>query len=225
MEYNERVEENFSYKHAKSSWMSAIEHLALVETLAGVGEREGSIDSALQASNYQDYLAGLSDPGLHKNNFLACVPLLFAILRSIELYIKACEYVGYPKRVPTRPINLPELLDIFSRATYEKDPAVEVFIEKYTSDDLLPELVSRFLEGSDKTMNDLLRVRLQLTDLALYRVLSEYESMVYDIEEGKAFFSELKHDILPVISSAEKLQGNIDENGIPGSLVLKLIVA
>ncbi len=218
MTHTDWAEENFTYKHAKSSWITAYEHLSIVETLAKRGIEEGSLDSLMQAENDLDYRDRFSESGI-ANNFLACVPLLFLLLRAIELYIKAFEYVAYPSSVPKKPYKLRDLVALYSAAPYRKIPADEAFIRKYTSDDGVPNLVSRFLKASGKSMDDLLTMRLHISKAGLDRTLSDFTSLSFDESEGRDFFRELKEDIAPLLSSCNALQSDIDAEGIPGSLV------
>ena len=219
----DRVNENFSYKHAKASWITAFENFTLVKSFAEVGSRDGTIDSIMEEGNYRIYLEemGASEEGY--GNFVSCIPMIYTMLKGIELYIKAYEYVGYPERMPTAPKKLPELVEVFSAASYEKDAEVVAFIEKYTNRQP-PQLIDRFLKNSGKTMDDLLAARLQISVAGFFTTLMQYEPMAFTLEEGRVFFQELLEDIKPAITSCEKLLADIDENGVPGSLIAGLAI-
>jgi hypothetical protein len=215
--------ENFNYKHAKSSWMSALEAFKLVGYLAEIGAAEGSIDSFMREGKFNQFYEEVAKPPEGQSDFRTCVPLVYTLINGIELYIKACEYAAYPERVPKAPPKLTDLLAAFAAAPYPKDEIVKGFINTYTT--AVPSLLERFLTGSGKTIADLLRMRRHYSFNGFFAAIEQYEPLLFDRAEGKHFFAELLADVTPVIPIVEAFVNGIDEEGNPGLLVKELLVA
>ncbi|MDR2493558.1 MAG: hypothetical protein LBD25_08935 [Coriobacteriales bacterium] len=219
----EELKENFNYKHAKSSWMSAAESLRLVAHLCDIGVVDGNLDSFMMEGSYHNYVVELGAPPAGTSYFAACVPMVFALLNSIELSIKGYEYAAYPQRAPRSPQRLSDLLDLFNAASYPKDPAVDALARKYTGDSA-PELIVRFLAQSGMKVGDLLAMRRFINNNNFFNVVEPFEQFCYGTEEGKRFFEEVGKDVAPARAGISGLIAAIDDDGVPSGAVLALML-
>jgi hypothetical protein len=237
------LKENFNYKHAKSSWLSASQDFKIVLSLAQAGEEAGSIDDIMRNGEYGDIIGRIGamrgvEPGgaggtagasgaadaagaAGASDFLSCVPLLYMLLNGIELYVKAYEYAAWPERQPKAPRKFPELLATFKASEYPKDEAVVSFIDAWTAG-AWPDLPQRFLDGSGLSIADLLGMRRHISANNLDAVLGSYRSLPFTPEEGREFFKELKEGCGLMIDSTDGLFEAIDDDGNPNEQILAL---
>ena len=216
-----QTKENFNYKHAKSSWMSAADDFKLVAHAGDIGVAEGNIDEMMNAGSFAEYSELIGSPPKGQGNFQAFIPFMYETLNGIELYIKACEYVAYPERVPQAIRKFPELLAAWSGAAYPKDQVAQTFISKYTGT-ALPALLGRFLAASGKQTSDLFSIRRYVSHSNFARVMSEYKPLFYTVDEGREFFAELLKDVTPMLANCVELQGCIDDDGNPNEQILDM---
>jgi hypothetical protein len=221
---NGLIKENFQYKHAKASWMSAWEAFRLVGYLAGIGAAEGNIDSVMRAGKFNKIYEEVLSPPAGRSDFRSCVPMIYTLVNGIELFIKACEYAAYPERVRTAPPKVPDLLAAFAAAPYPKDEFFVALARVYTGG-APPDLLRRFLAQSGLSAADLLTTRRHISDNGFFTTLERYQPLLFDQAEGRVFFAEVLAAVEPVIPRAGALAGDIDDDGHPGRLVQALLVA
>ncbi|MDR1603775.1 MAG: hypothetical protein LBS10_03150 [Gracilibacteraceae bacterium] len=217
--------ENFNYKHAKSSFMSALESFKLVHYLADIGEKEGNVDSVMRAGKFNQYFEEVLDLAPGQSDFRSAVPLVYTLLNGIELFIKGCEYTAYPERVPKAPPKLANLLTAFRGAVYPKPEPVVRLVEIYTTGEGIPALLARFLEKNGKAMNDLLTVRRFISYDGFFNVIEQYEPLLFGQAEGREFFAAVRAAVESALAPVETLMNDIDEDGFPGSLAKAMFVA
>lgn len=218
-----QVKENFNYKHAKASWMSAAEAFKLVGYLSEIGAAEGSIDSLMRAGKYNKFFEDAAAPPQGQSDFRSCVPLIYTLINGIEMFIKACEYAAYPERVPAAPSKLPALIAAFDRAPYPKDASILALVHTYTGEGA-PDLLKRFLARSGLTVADLLMIRRHISNHGFFTAIERYQPLLFDSEEGKRFFAMVLADVTPVIPLTTAFAAAIDDDGNPGRPVKMLLV-
>jgi hypothetical protein len=217
----EIVMETYRYIHAKSSWMSAREALQLAEKLAEMGAEDGNIDSYMRQGVYGEYLREAGELEFGTSDFIATVPLVYMILNGVELILKGCFYATHPDEAPAGPLKLPALLESFSEG-FKGDAVIEDFVRTYTKDELLPELLTGFLQENGMSLDDLYGERRFLNTSSFYHILDRYGSQLYTWEEGRPFYQKVLKDTRSVLPLIEELQADIDSDGIAGEKVRAL---
>ncbi|MDR3316427.1 MAG: hypothetical protein LBS98_08175 [Coriobacteriales bacterium] len=216
--------ENYPFIHAKSSWMSAHETLRLAQKLAEIGAAEGNIDSYMRQGVYDDYLQAFGEPEEGSSNFIATVPLLYAMTNALELLVKGLMYVSHPKAVSKRIYKTPELI----KKVREEHPAetdILCFIDAYGSTDGLPELFAEFLKENELSIEDFYGVRRYFAQTSFFSIVDRYKPIFYTVAQGRLFYQRVLDDIHAIMPTLEALKDGINEDGIPDAHVRGLYVS
>jgi hypothetical protein len=215
--------EEFRYKHAKSSWMSAIDNLDIVREICSLGARDGNIEDYMKEGGYGAYVFELGEPPEGQGNFISATPVVYALYNAMEMILKGYEHAAYPNARMTKVYKLPELIKNFKERAYSSEAEMNGFLDKYLNDDKLPALMAAFFKESGKTVDDIVNMRRYIgTNNYFNAVTDNFKALYYTPEEGKAFFNEVLDDIKPVGEHVTALQLDINEDGKPGELVSAL---
>jgi hypothetical protein len=210
--------ETYRYIHAKSSWMSAREALLLAGKLAEMGAEDGNIDSYMCQGVYGEYLRETGELEYGTSDFVATVPLVYMVLNSVELILKGYHYAAHPDEAPRDPLKLPAMLEGFSR-DFTGEAAISDFVEIYTKDEKLPELLMKFLQAQEMCLRDLYGERRFLNNSSFYHILNRYKTYPYPWDEGRLFYQKVLEDTQNVLPFIEELQADIDSEGVAGDKV------
>jgi hypothetical protein len=214
--------ESYRYIHAKSSWMSAREALLMVEKLAEMGAEDGNIDSYMLQGVYGDYRRETGGLEFGLSDFIATVPLVYMITNGVELTLKGYHYAAHPDRAPHGPLKFDALLKDFHQ-TFADEKETDDFIRTYTEDDRLPALLADFMRANGMSIRDVYRERRFLNNTSFYSILDRYKPYHYHWEgEGKPFYEQVLDDARKVLPIIEGLQADIDSEGVPGEMVMRL---
>lgn len=213
--------ESYRYIHAKSSWMSAREALQLAQKLAEMGAEDGNIDSYMRQGVYNDYLKAHGEPEFGTSDFIATVPMVYMITNGVELIIKGYLYAAHPEEAPSAPPKLPDMIARF-KAEFPDNDLMLGFVNSYTEDELLPELLGRFLAENGVKLAELYKERRFLNNASFFSITDRYQGMVYNWDEGKAFYQTVLEQVEAVLPVIEELQADIDSDGLPGAKVTAL---
>jgi hypothetical protein len=217
--------EPFKYKHAKSSWMSAVENLAIAEEIAAAGLAAGNLEEYMAEGGYSVYVAEVGAPPAGQGNFITAVPAIYAVYNALELIAKGYEYVAFPDDRLGKILRFLELVEAFNQRAYAAEQPVAALYHKYLNDETIPGLLHEFLQAQGKDVASILATRRFLAQNNYFNAMEDYEAFYFDAEQGKAFFQELLDDIVPLKEHMTMMQLSIDEDGIPKDNILALKIA
>jgi hypothetical protein len=211
----------YRYVHAKSSWMSARDELVMVAEMAELGEKDGNLDAMMKDGLYGAYLAEVEAPEPGYSFFISVVPMVYSLLNSIELTMKAFNYVGHPTEAPKNVLKFADYLDKF-HADFSEQTIFTTFIDTYTQQDNLPVLLKDFLVANDMQICDLFNIRRNTKSTSFFTLVEPFKPYPYSPEQGKAFFAQVKADASKIHQLLDCLQAGIDEDGNPTPAIEEL---
>jgi hypothetical protein len=204
--------------------MSAHETLRLAEKLAEIGAREGNIDSYMRQGVYDDYLQAVGEPEEGSSNFIATVPLMYAMTNAVELLVKGLMYVSHPGAVSKKIYKTPELIRIV-REEHPSETDILRFVDAYGSADGLPGLFADFLAENGLSIEEFYGARRYFAQTSFFSIVDRYKPFFYTIEQGKPFYQRILDDIAAVAPTLEALKDGINEDGVAGEYVSGLRIA
>ncbi|MDR2672965.1 MAG: hypothetical protein LBC35_06790 [Coriobacteriales bacterium] len=213
--------DEFTYLLAKTAWISSGKYLLLVKNLIDKYHAltTGSLDDMMNEGRYKDYVEAHGAPPEGTSDARSLIPFFYTIYNSIEQFMLAYYYAGFPDdRLDFIPsfVNLQAKFDEFDLA---KDAAVSAYIHKYTDYDKLPTLLKGLLDASGYDQNYIKTTRRALENNSLFKVLDEYKPYYYDANAGRRFFSETYDDAVTMLEKANSLVSDVGDDGVAGSVV------
>lgn len=196
------------YDLALSFWTAAFQYLILAENVSRETISQGNVwvmvrdfdDGPITPQEYAE--------GTRWSDHTIIIPLLFNLLHGIELLVKGFLLVD-PAGTVEKLHNICNLRDRF-RQKYPAQTALIQFLDKYTSEDHMPELLRRFLTDNDLQVESLYQaLRYPSPDFTTMRA---YSSLKYQGEEGTSFFTKLHEDIESVRIAAVRLGRSLEPN-------------
>lgn len=218
--------DEFNYLLAKTAWMSAGKYLLLVKKLIENCDalEKGNLDSMMNEGKYKDYSEAQSAIPEGKSDARSLVPFIYSLYNSVEQTILAYYYASYPNDRLTFVPTFERLEEKFIENNLAKDEAVFAFVQKYSDDEHLPELLKAALNASGFSVGHLKGARRALENNNLFNVLDMYQPYYYSVEEGTAFFAEVYSDTNTMLAKLDELISDIDDDGNVGSIVAGLKV-
>jgi hypothetical protein len=203
--------------------MSAYEALQMAEKLSEMGVEDGNIDYYMRQGVYNDYLLEFGEPEFGTSDFIATVPMVYMIANGLELLLKAYVYAAHVDETPKGPLKLKQNLERF-KADFPEETVIIEFLETYTEDDKLPELLARFLHDNEMTIDDLYKERRFLNNTSFFNITDRYKRFLYTWDEGREFYQKVLSDVKSVLPIIDELQRDIDSDANPGEKVLALLI-
>lgn len=189
------------YKLALSFWTASFQYLMLVENVAHETASQGNVWVMVRDFNGEPISPNEYEEGTRWSDHTIIIPLLFNLLHGIELLVK-----GFLLVDPTETIEKQhDITDLCTRlkAKYPDQDVLLCFLNKYTDENHMPELLKRFLAENNVTVNGLYQaLRYPSPDFTTMRT---YASLKYHGEDGTSFFDTLHHDIKGVRVAAVSL--------------------
>lgn len=189
------------YLLALTFWTSALQYLRLVENVANETVSQGNTWVLVR-----DYSSG----GITEEEYSLAtrwsdhsiiIPLIFNLLHGVELLSK-----GFLLADPEEPVGKTHKISTLrSRITamYPGEDVMNGFLSKYTDDHEMPELLVRFLEVNNLSVDQLYQAfRYPSPDFV---ETHSYADLKYQGEAGTHFFEELAKDIKELRLAAIKL--------------------
>ncbi len=195
------------YDLALSFWTTAFQYLILVENISRETASQGNVAVIVRPySKGSPIIAKESEEETRWSDLRIIIPLLFNLLHGIELLVKGFLFLD-PAEILAKRHNLSELREKFKRK-YPGQEILSRFLDKYTSEGHMPELLRRFLTENSLQVNELYQtLRYPTPDFTTMRV---YSSLKYQGEEGIPFFSDLHEDVYSVRLAAVSLGRSLE---------------
>ncbi|MDR3137064.1 MAG: hypothetical protein LBU07_06645 [Coriobacteriales bacterium] len=218
--------DEFSYLLAKTAWMSAGKYLLLVKNLIEKYDAmtTGNLDDMMNEGRYKDYVEAHGAPPAGTSDARSLIPFFYTIYNSIEQFMLAYYYAGFPDdRLDFVP-SFVKLQAKFDKFNLAKDATVTAYIHKYADYDRLPALLKGLLDASGHDQNYIKTTRRALENNSLFKVLDEYQPYYFDADAGRQFFGEVYDDAIAMLEKVNRLVEDVNDDGVAGSLVTGLRV-
>ena len=194
------------YNIALSFWTAAFQYLILAQNVSQETASQGNVWVMVW-----DYEGGPITPEEYSkrtrwSDHTIIIPLLFNLLHGIELLLKGF-ILADPVETIEKQHNICELRERFKQK-YPDQTTLNGFLDKYTSEDHMPELLRRFLADNGLQIENFYKaLRYPSPDFKTLRV---YSSLKYQGKEGTLFFTDLHEDIQTVRAAAVNLGRSLE---------------
>jgi HEPN domain-containing protein len=216
-ELKEMIESKIAHQEryglAFSFWTAAFQYLILAENVSRETASQGNIwvmsrDFGDGPITHREYAEGT-----RWSDHTIIIPLVFNLLHGIEVLVKGFLLVD-PEEVIKKQHNICNLRERF-RQKYPDQTILTEFLDKYTSEDHMPELMKRFLEENGLQIETLYQaLRYPSPD---FTIMCTYSSLKYQGEKGTRFFTELHEDIGSLRVAAVKLGRSLEPQAGEGN--------
>lgn len=194
------------YDLALSFWTAAFQYLILVENVSRETASQGNVSIMVRNFEGGSIIEKEYAEGTRWSDRAIIIPLLFNLLHGIELLVKGFLFLD-PTEILMKRHNISELREKFKRK-YPGQATLNQFLDKYTSEDHMPELLRRFLTENGLQVDELYQtLRYPTPDFTTMRL---YSSLKYQGEEGVPFFSDLHVDVYSVRLAAVSLGRSLE---------------